>query len=707
MMEDLDRIEKFLNSTLRNFKGVGEKTALVLEKKGIKLVRDIIFNTPYQWIDKRRIKKISELRDSDYAYLKVKTLNSGIWIPKGFLNKRQKGYTALVTDGTGYLTLRWFYDPPQFVKENLNKDNQINIFGKVKVFRGFKEIPHPEIEKEELSNGNEKIKILPCYYGLPQGISEKIYRKIIYNVLLEGRKILKSLLPEEVKRVFSIVDTGEALLNVHFPQDNFDRDSWENRRNIYHQSLIFEELFLFFSIFTEKKKDIEKVKIKPLEFSGNLLKKFIETLGFSLTKAQIKVIEEIRSDLLKDKPMHRLLQGDVGSGKTLVALCSALMVVEAGKQVAFMVPTEILAEQHYLNVKRFLKDFKINTHLITSSLKKKEKEDILKTVEKGDTHILIGTHSLIQENVSFYDLGLAIIDEQHRFGVEQRNLLIKKGNNPHILYMTATPIPRTLTMTLYGDLDLSTIDELPPGRKPIKTILFPENQRERAFKLLEEEIKKGFQSYIVYPVIEEENQLDLKSAKEMYEVVKERFSQYEVALLHGKVSTEEKEAIMDNFKKGKINILVSTTVIEVGVDVPKSTVMIIEHGERFGLSQLHQLRGRIGRGGDQSFCIVLVDIKRLSKEGRERLIFFRDNIDGFKLAEFDLQLRGPGEIMGTRQSGMPDFRFVNILKDTDIIEKMKTNTENYFKSPNQEYIKFIKKILKVYFNRDFQYIKVG
>lgn len=705
MIDDLEKIERFLNRPLKSFKGIGEKTSLILEKKGFKTVRDVIFNIPYQWIDKRKINKISELKDGDYAYLKVRTLNSGSWVPKGFLNKKIKGYTALVTDGSGYLTLRWFYEPPQFIKEALNQNQEINVFGKVRVFRGSKEISHPEIEKIE--SKDEKINIFPCYYGLPQGISEKNYRKIIYLILQEGRSILKSMLPVEVKNVFNILDTGEALLNIHFPQKDFDREKWETRNNQYHQSLLYEELFLFFSIFIEKKIEFEKVKIQPLKFSGRLFEKFINNLNFTLTNAQKRVIEEIRKDLTKDKPMHRLLQGDVGSGKTIIALISALMVIEAGKQVAFMVPTEILAEQHYFNIKRFFSHFDIKCEILTASLKKSEKEQITKRLAEGEIHLLVGTHSLIQENVSFSDLGLAIIDEQHRFGVEQRNLLIKKGKNPHTLYMTATPIPRTLTMTLYGDLDLSIIDELPPNRKPIKTIVLPDNLRERAFKIVEEEMKKGFQSYIVYPVIEEENLLELKSAKEMYEVVKTRFKTVECGLLHGKLTTDEKEVIMDRFKKGDIKILVSTTVIEVGVDVPKATVMIIEHGERFGLSQLHQLRGRIGRGGDYSTCIVLVDTKRLSKEGRERLIFFRDNLDGFRLAEFDLQLRGPGEIMGTKQSGIPEFKFVNILKDANVIERMKINTENYFKSPNPDYINSLRKIQQIYFNKNLEYIKIG
>ncbi|MCX7991172.1 MAG: ATP-dependent DNA helicase RecG [Proteobacteria bacterium] len=707
MIEDLVKFESFLNKSLRYCRGVGEKTAQKLEKKGFRTVRDVIFNIPYQWIDKRNIGKISLLKDGDNAYLKVRTINSGTWVPKGFLNKKTRGYTALVTDGTGYLTLRWFTDPPDFIKDLLKKNQEINIFGKVKVFRGSKEISHPEIEKIGFSEEDLKVKILPVYHGLPQGFSEKIYRKILYDVLFEGRLLLKSLLPKEIKRVFNVIDTGEALFNIHFPQEDFERDKWEQRKSIYHQSLLNEELFLFFSLLAEKRKEIEKVFVSPLSFSGELLNRFTERLNFPLTKAQIRVIEEIKKDLKKDKPMHRLLQGDVGSGKTIVAISSALMAVEAGKQVAFMVPTEILAEQHYLNLKRYFTGLDIRCHLITSSLKKKDKDDILKKLEDGETQILVGTHSLIQENVNFKDLGLAIIDEQHRFGVEQRNLLIKKGRNPHTLYMSATPIPRTLTMTVYGDLDLSIIDELPSGRKPVRTMVLPESHRERAFKIAEEEIKKGFQVYVVYPVIEEDNQLELKSAKEMYEVVKIRFKEFNCGLLHGRISQEEKEQIMDSFKKGDISVLVSTTVIEVGVDVPKATVMIIEHGERFGLSQLHQLRGRIGRGGDQSTCIVLVDTKRLSKEGRERLIFFRDNSDGFKLAEFDLKLRGPGEIMGTKQSGIPEFRFVDILKDSYLIEKMKINTENYFKSPPSDYLKYLKKIQQIYFQRDLDYINVG
>lgn len=707
MIDDLAKIQTFLNTPLSSFKGVGEKIGLLLKKKEITQVRDVIFNIPHQWIDKRRLGKISELKDGDSAYLKVKVLNCEKWVPRGFLSKKIKGYVAYVTDGTGYLTLKWFYEPPQFIKDILTKGNEIYIFGKVNIFRGIKEISHPEIESSQSNILSDTLKIYPSYNGLPQGISEKLYRKLAYQILWEGSKILKTLVPKEIQRIFNIIDTGEALFNLHFPSNDFTRNIWEERKSKYHLSLLYEELFLFFSIFSERRKDIEKTKITPLKIDETLLNIFLQKLPFTLTEAQKRVIDEIKKDLLRDNPMHRLLQGDVGSGKTIVALISALMAVSAGGQVALMVPTEILAEQHYLNIKKLLSDFDINISLITSSTKKKEKEKILEEIREGNSKVIIGTHALIQENVEFKRLGLAIIDEQHRFGVEQRNLLRKKGKNPHTLYMTATPIPRTLAMTAYGDLDLSIIDELPPGRKPIKTIVLPENQRERAFSLAEREVSKGFQVYIVYPVIEEENLLELKSAKEMYEVVKNRFNKISCGLLHGRINQEEKEEIMGKFKSGEIKILVSTTVIEVGVDVPKATVMIIEHGERFGLSQLHQLRGRIGRGGDESYCVVLVDTKRLSKEGRERLIYFRDNLDGFKLAEFDLKLRGPGEIMGTRQSGIPEFRFVDIVKDGMLIEKMKINVDNYFKSPAPEYVKNLKKIQEIYFNKNIEYVDVG
>ncbi len=706
MIELLDKMESFLSTPLKGFKGVGEKSAKILEKNGILTVRDIIFNIPERWIDKRHISKIRDIRAGDLAYIKAKVLNSGSWIAKGFLNKRVNGFTATVYDGTGYLTLRWFYDPPAFIKNMLSSKAEIYIYGKVNIFKTSKEISHPEIELAS-SDFMPQHKIIPSYNGIPKGISEGVYRRLMEQAVSAGRDILISLLPQKIKKVFNIIEIGEALYNIHFPDNDFSRPIWEEKKSPYHLSLLYEELFLFFSIFAMKKEEYERIQIPPLKINYDVVNSFLKELPYPLTDAQKKVIEQIKNDLCRPTPMHRLLQGDVGSGKTIVAIISALSVISAKKQVALMVPTEILAEQHFNNIRELLKNQNIKAGLITSSLRKKDKEQILREICSGDMQFIVGTHSLIQEDVSFRELGLAIIDEQHRFGVEQRNLLRKKGNNPHILYMTATPIPRTLTMTLYGDLELSVIDQLPPGRKPVRTIVLPESQRERAFKLIESEIRRGFQCYIVYPVIEEDNALELKSAKEMYQVVKDKFSYVECRLLHGKLSQEEKDEIMAGFKSGLIKILVSTTVIEVGVDVPRATVMVIEHGERFGLSQLHQLRGRIGRGGEESYCVVLVETKKLSKEGRERLIYFRDTADGFKLAEFDLKLRGPGEIAGTRQSGMPEFRFADLIKHAELIEKMKNNVETYLKSADSEYIKQLPRIQQLFFNRNFEYTKVG
>jgi ATP-dependent DNA helicase RecG len=446
-----------------------------------------------------------------------------------------------------------------------------------------------------------------------------------------------------------------------------------------------------------------------LNFSGDLARKVLSKLGYKLTEAQKRVIREIKQDLEKPYPMQRLLQGDVGSGKTIVAFLASLFVIEAGKQVAIMAPTEILAEQHYINFKNLVLETDLTICLLTSSLKRKEKEKIITDVKEGKYNLIVGTHALIQEGVDFSNLGLIIIDEQHRFGVEQRNKLIKKGEViPHALFMTATPIPRTLAMTIHGDLDISVIDELPPGRKEIKTIVLPELQREKAFSILIEELKKGRQAYIVYPVIDEDNALELKAATQMYEFIKERFKENNIGLLHGRLKPEEKEEIMNLFKENKISILVSTTVIEVGVDVPNATVMIIEHGERFGLSQLHQLRGRIGRGSEQSTCIVLVDTKKLSNKARERLIFFRDNLDGFKLAEFDLKMRGPGELLGTKQSGLPEFSIVDLIRDGSYVEFVKNKSEEIFNKINEEsFSSYISKISKIYFGTKKEYLNAG
>lgn len=709
--KEISKMEAFLSKSLLSYKGVGQKVLKLLEEKGLKTVRDLIFFLPYGYIDKRSIKKISQIQKGEKAYLRVTILNIQNWQQRGLLAKRSSGLIALVTDGSGFITLKWFYTPPKFIRDILHQGKEVYVFGKIEIFRGTKEIHHPEVEAVQeyvLDKTEDKLKIYPVYFGLPAALSDKFFRKLVFEVISEAKDVLKCLLPDSIKNKLMLCEWGESLRQLHFPED-YDEKLFTERRSKYHLSLLYQELFLFFALLIRKKLQREKMTLNPLQIKEDNLSIILNQLNFKLTNAQKKALYEIKQDLQKPNPMHRLLQGDVGSGKTIVALLASLMVLDAGKQVVLMAPTEILATQHFINFRNLLETLNIEPVLLVSGMKKKTYIDALEKLKNGETKLIIGTHALIQEGINFNNLGLVIIDEQHRFGVNQRAELVKKGFSPHVLYLTATPIPRTLTMTLYGDLNLSIINEMPPGRKPPLTIVLPQTHREKAFLMIEEELRQKRQAYVVYPVIDENNTLELKAATKMYEVIRERFSNSNVALLHGRMTAEEKEDVMKEFKAGITSILVSTTVIEVGVDVPNATIMVIEHGERFGLSSLHQLRGRIGRGGGQAKCVVLVDIKRLSEKGRERLIYFRDNTDGFKLAEFDLKLRGPGEILGTRQSGLPEFSFVDLIKDAPLIELMKKTTEDYLNSAKEDfyYRCLMDDVIRLYFAGNIEYAKIG
>lgn len=709
--EQIFKMRTFLEKPLSSYKGVGSKITAMLNEKKLVTVRDLLYFLPYSYIDKRKVTKIIYAKKGEKVYLRVKILSVSPWRQRGFLNKRGEGLQALVTDGTAYMTFKWFTAPPKFLRDLLVENNEFYAFGKVEVFRGVKEIHHPELEavKETGEEGDVmRWKLLPLYFGLPSGVNSKFYAKLVYQIATEARTALQSLLPKEITSKLSLVEWGEALYQLHFP-DEYDEKLFSLRRSPFHLSLIYQELFLFFALLHNKKMAVMKSSIKPLQIGTDKAESITRSLGYELTNAQKRVLNEITEDLKKNTPMQRLLQGDVGSGKTVVALLAAMTVIEAGKQVVLMAPTEILATQHYLNFKNLAEKAGVVPLLLVSGMKKGEYNLVVEKIKSGEAKLVVGTHALIQQNVVFNDLGLAIIDEQHRFGVNQRQELIKKGLLPHVLYMTATPIPRTLSMTLYGDLDVSVIDEMPPGRKPVKTFVLPEAQRERAFTMIENEIKKGRQAYVVYPVIDENNALELKAATQMFEIIKERFAQKQVALLHGRMTAEEKEAVMLDFKQGRVSILVATTVVEVGVDVPNATIMVIEHGERFGLSSLHQLRGRIGRGSGEANCVVLVDTKRLSDKARERLIYFRDTTDGFKLAEFDLKLRGPGEIFGTKQSGLPEFSIVDLLADTPHIEMMKKVTSDFFASDEKScyYRTRLDDILRLYFSKNIDYLNVG
>ncbi len=519
---------------------------------------------------------------------------------------------------------------------------------------------------------------VPVYRKLGEFRAKRL-REIMHAVLgLVDDDALTETLPADLRSRQHLIDRADALRRIHFPTEDVPLADYERARSPAHLRLIFEEFFwVALAIGLQRGQRIKEPKGAVIEITNRVRERITSILPFELTSAQERVTKRIFDDMQSDAPMNRLLQGDVGSGKTIVALMAMLAAMENNYQAALMVPTEILAEQHARNVKRLLALTPYRVELLTGSLRATEKRRLHKDLAAGDIHAAVGTHALIQESVAFNKLGLVVIDEQHRFGVLQRAELRARGFNPDVLVMTATPIPRSLAMTAYGDLDVSVIDELPPGRTPIKTVVLGEDQRSGVYKGVEREVRAGRQVYVVYPLVEESEKMDLKDATRMYEQLRDRvFPHFSIGLLHGKMKAAEKDEVMRRFVAGEIQILVATTVVEVGVDVPNASLMVIEHSERFGLSQLHQLRGRVGRGAEQSFCVLLTSDRKTSV-ANERLGIMAETNDGFRIAEKDLEIRGPGEVMGTRQSGLPTFRIGNLVRDVAILEEARREADHY------------------------------
>jgi ATP-dependent DNA helicase RecG len=668
-----------LIDSIQFVKGVGEKRAKLLGRLDIQTIEDALYFIPMRYEDRSRIKKISELKPPSPPFDKggkggiIETV-CGTIISKGVIKtKRGKRiFEVTLRDETGVFNGKWFKFNERYINKRFSAGQRVIMSGEVQFnpYHGGMEMIHPEVEILDSDEPDflHLGRIVPIYH-LTEGIHQKTLRTIMKGVVDGYADSIGDFLPEGIKKNQKFVSLKDAVKNIHFPEKGTPMEKLNSHTTGYHRRLIFDEFFLLELGLAIKKRGWQEEK-KGIAFKtdGGLTNKLISILPFKLTGAQERVISEIKRDLAKPEPMNRLLQGDVGSGKTAVALFTMVIVIENGYQTTIMAPTEILVEQHFLNIHKLVEQLGLKTALLTSSVKGKEREDILTRLSDGEINILIGTHALIQEGVRFKNLGLAIIDEQHRFGVMQRGILKKKGYSPDILVMTATPIPRTLAMTVYGDLELSVIDEMPPGRKPVKTLLFFENKIKEAYALIDREIKDGRQVYIVYPLIEESEKLDLKAATEMMEhLQKDIFPHLKIGLLHGRMKSDEKEDIMRRFKEREIDILVSTTVIEVGVDVPNASVMVVEHAERFGLSQLHQLRGRVGRGEYQSYCILIVYYP-LSVEAKTRLNVMRESTDGFYIAEKDLEIRGPGEFFGTRQSGLPELKIANIIRDHRLLE---------------------------------------
>ncbi len=655
----------FLDQEIKFLPGVGPKRAETL-KKELKLLtfRDLIYYYPYKYIDRTKFYKISEIH-ADMPYIQVKGV---IRVIETIGSKPKERLTARFYDNTGSIELVWFR-AIKWQRENLRINKEYIVFGKPSEFGGKISVVHPDLETEE-EKQLQPSGLFQGYYNTTENMKKKFLNsktinKLQLTLINLAKGKIKETLPKNLIDKLKLVSLEEALTNIHKPANTIALKKATFR-------LKFEELF-FIQLKILALKHNRNQKFKGFRFENvgyNFNTFYNDFLPFQLTRAQKNVIKEIRRDLNRSTQMNRLLQGDVGSGKTLVALMTMLIAMDNGFQSCLMAPTEILAQQHFQSINKFLNGMNINVGLLTGSTKTKERKVIHENLESGAMQIIIGTHALIEDTVIFDKLGLVVIDEQHRFGVAQRAKLWQKNDliPPHILVMTATPIPRTLAMTVYGDLDVSVIDELPPGRKPIQTMHFYENRRNQLYNFLKQEIGKGRQVYIVYPLISESEKMDLKDLEKGFRHLSEVFPDLKLSMVHGKMKPAIKESAMQQFKNAETQIMVATTVIEVGVDVPNASVMVIESAERFGLSQLHQLRGRVGRGAEQSYCILMSSYK-LSNESRKRLETMVRTNDGFEIAEVDMKLRGPGDLEGTQQSGMGfDLKIANLAKDGEILQ---------------------------------------
>ncbi len=652
---------------IKYIKGIGEKRAEKLNKLGIFNLKDMLYYFPRQYEDRSNIKNISSLENNE----KVSVVGKIVYIEE---NSPKKGMTITkidIKDNTGYLKVV-FFNQKHIVKV-FKVNDTILAFGKIKKENRKIEMHQAELEKIN-TNSNKNLSLYPIY-PLTYGLTNKELISYFKNIIEKNNINIKEYLPKEVIKKYNLCGINYAIKNIHNPES-------KEALKISLYRIIFEEFFILqlgLFLFKGGSESNTGIKFKI----DKRLEKIKDSLSFKLTNAQNKALEEILIDMENEKPMNRLVQGDVGSGKTIVALLALSNVVLNSYQGVFMAPTEILARQHYISFCEVLKPFNFNIELLVGSLTKKQKGIILEKLKNNEIDILIGTHALLEDDVEFNNLGLVITDEQHRFGVRQRNKLSKKGVSPDILVMTATPIPRTLALILYGDLDISIIDELPPGRKKIETIAVDKSKRENLYKtLVRNEIQKGRQVYIVCPLVEESEEIKVKSATELtYELKENYFSDLNVDILHGKMKSKEKDDIMDKFKQKQIDILVSTTVIEVGVNVPNASLMIIENAERFGLSQLHQLRGRVGRGSYESFCVLIYESN--SEVCKERMKIMQETNDGFKISEKDLEIRGPGEFFGTKQHGIPELKVANIFKHMKILKLAQQETRYIIeKDPN-------------------------
>ncbi|MBX3033380.1 MAG: ATP-dependent DNA helicase RecG [Bdellovibrionaceae bacterium] len=652
------------DTAIQFLKGVGPKLGDLFSRKGLKTIQDLLEFYPRSYEDRRAARQISSLRAGDVVSLKaqVVTVHS---VPMG--RSSRKMVDVVVQDPTGRIHCKFFRVPYRGYFERFTPFKEVRVVGKVLEYRGRLEFHHPDLRDIE---PDEEVQddLVPLYTEIEGLASSKIHKLVkLAFAQLKPADWGDEVFPEWLRKTYDVIPRWDALKRIHHPESDKARE-YLDMKSAAHRRLIFEEFFWLELYLAARRTGFKKEQGPLIDPPGEGAKRLRASLPFQLTAAQERAFEDIRRDLASGSPMHRLVQGDVGSGKTLVCFLAAVTAAESGYQSTLMAPTEILAEQHFKNARKFLEPSGLRLALLTGSTRAAERKALLAELAAGNIDLLIGTHALIEDEVKFARLGLVIVDEQHRFGVEQRGELKNKGVSPHFLVMTATPIPRTLAMTVYGDLDVSVIDELPPGRSPIQTRVIFDSKKAQALDFMMQQLAKGRQAYIVYPLVEESEKIDLKDAVSEFEALKARFPAVRFDLLHGKMKPAEKDAVMERFRAGETQVLVSTTVIEVGVDVPNANIMLIEHAERFGLSQLHQLRGRVGRGEFKSFCIMILGYA-VSEEARQRTEFMERTTDGFKIAEFDLELRGPGEFLGTRQSGLAGFKMANLVRDLAILQE--------------------------------------
>jgi len=664
-----------LSKSIRYLKGVGPKKEIVFNKLGINTISDIFYYFPRRYEDRTTIHSIKDLSEDEYFLIKGKVLARNLR-PLGSRPFRYPGikasiFEAVIGDDTGKISCAWFNQG--YLKDQIKVNDQVFIYGKPHRYKGNLQFSSPEYEIINEKPSFSNVGKIVGFYSLSRGLTQNAIRKIVESSWNEFGQEIQDSIPSYIRKEKNLACVAESFENIHFPQKLELAD-------LARQRFIFEELFFSQILVSLRKAKHKSQKGFPVKADNSFLERFKKNISFELTDSQRLCINDIFQDMGKPYPMHRLLQGDVGCGKTVVACFAIALALANGLQVALMVPTEVLVGQHFKTLVDFLKSLNVKIEKLSSSLANKEKERISQGLKSQEIDVIIGTHSLIQEDIEFKKLGLVVIDEQHKFGVAQRALLPKKGKvaSPHCLVMSATPIPRTLALSLYGDLDLSSINELPPGRKQPETVWIKEENRSWMYGFLRERLEKGEQVYVVYPVIEESAELDLKSLNEMYEVLKDEFKEYKLAMFHGKMKSKEKEKVIEKFCANKINILVSTTVIEVGLNIENATTMVVESPERFGLAQLHQLRGRIRRSTHKPY-FILISRDSLSEIANNRLKTIVAVNDGYRIAEDDLNSRGPGDFFGNSQSGFPQLKVANPLRDLEVLEEARTCAQEVIK----------------------------